>query len=832
MYNSITAEHHEKIKSIEKKHLLQRKFESNKRTSLTNSLAPSNRIITKNEQQQIQQSQAWKEEVNKAQARREQVRQQQIKQARDQQERARKEFLQQQQARQVQMRQEKEKWEREKQEHAKIMRERQEHLQRENAKREQIKQAQARREQALRREAQVAIAKREQIKQAQARAQRQQAQRQQAQRQLQRISNNNIMMKSLKKTDVRKHAQQKVLAKAQIKQAQQKQEQQKQAQIKQAQQKKAQIKQAQQKKAQEDKLNKIPDKIKHRMICLSNIPLIRNIIIDRFGDHSNIKETILIEFRPLPHLEFLLRNTIIKLNNWNHTIVCGNKNYVMCNKICENIHKGLKNKIKIIKLDIDNLTPSEYSKLLMTKEFWNRFNGDKLLVYQEDTMLFHSNINPFLKYDYVGAPWSSEQDDNSYGVGNGGFSLRTKSKMLECIEKINPTSLKLGKSTLNYMKNTKSTYIPEDVYFSKAMIDNNIGVVAKRNIAREFSQETQKSINPLGGHNFWLADKNIIKKPYVHRYSLGTTYALGKHKNDHRAGWSSIIHNAIKKNTILNSFINTNTVNNNIILIDCMEQIFLFDSNNKTISRPWIGIIHYPVIKEKNLGLLDLDTLISRAKHSLPYCKGLISLSQDTANEIKKRINIKVDIIKHPIETLPIKFSLKNFLKKKTYSVVQLGQQFRKISTIYTIKTPYPKIWVGSNNGHNDLSRELKYIDYKGKLNDVQRTEKLNNSTYDRIITENIVIIPLWNASANNSILECIEMNIPSFVTRLPASEEYLGKDYPMFYTDISVVEKIINNRELLNQKYEETYNYLLNIDKSEITHEHFNSELLKIINL
>ncbi len=259
--------------------------------------------------------------------------------------------------------------------------------------------------------------------------------------------------------------------------------------------------------------NKLPKKSQHREICLSKLPLIRNIIIDKFGDHSNVKETILIEFRQLPHLEFLLRNTIIKLNDWNHTIVCGNNNYDMIWEMCENIHKGLEKKLKVIKLDVDNLVPSEYSQLLMTKDFWNRFVGEKLLVYQEDTMLFHGNITPFLKYDYVGAPWPINQDDNSYGVGNGGFSLRSKSKMLECIDTVDPSKLVLGNSTIDYMKNTNSTFIPEDVYFSKAMIDNNIGVVATRDIAAEFSQETQKSTNPLGGHNFWLAD-GILKNTH------------------------------------------------------------------------------------------------------------------------------------------------------------------------------------------------------------------------------------------------------------------------------------------------------------------------------
>ena len=82
-------------------------------------------------------------------------------------------------------------------------------------------------------------------------------------------------------------------------------------------------------------------------------------------------------------------------------------------------------------------------------------------------------VSPFLEYDYVGAPWPPNQDDNSYGVGNGGFSLRSKSKMLECIDMINITDaerLRLGRSTIEYMKNTNSYVVPEDVYFTKTMI--------------------------------------------------------------------------------------------------------------------------------------------------------------------------------------------------------------------------------------------------------------------------------------------------------------------------------------------------------------------------
>ena len=156
----------------------------------------------------------------------------------------------------------------------------------------------------------------------------------------------------------------------------------------------------------------VNSKDSHRDMCNRLLSLIRLIEIPDFNSMTSY-ETVLIEFREFSHLEFLLRNTIIKLPSWSHTVVCGNKNENFMRKICSQICKDTKSTINIVKLDIDNLTPSDYSSLLATKHFGNNFYGEKILLYQEDTMLFHNNIYPFLEYDYVGAPWPPNQDDNS-----------------------------------------------------------------------------------------------------------------------------------------------------------------------------------------------------------------------------------------------------------------------------------------------------------------------------------------------------------------------------------------------------------------------------------
>jgi mannosyltransferase OCH1-like enzyme len=251
-----------------------------------------------------------------------------------------------------------------------------------------------------------------------------------------------------------------------------------------------------------------------RNICLESLDNIKNIELPDFQEKS-IYEAVLIEYRQLDHLEFLIRNTIIKLGEkWSHTIVCGNLNYDFVVKMCNSISP----KIKIIKTNYDNLNQSSYSKLLASQYFWDLLNGDKILIYQEDTCIFKTNIDEFIKWDYIGAPWYKHNKDTPNSVGNGGLSLRTRQCMIDVINKVSIENINLNQFTLNHIKENNMSVCPEDVYFSKAMQDYNIGIVADWDSAFNFSTENVNSIDSFGGHQFWNSDmnwdtrvKNIVK---------------------------------------------------------------------------------------------------------------------------------------------------------------------------------------------------------------------------------------------------------------------------------------------------------------------------------
>ena len=247
------------------------------------------------------------------------------------------------------------------------------------------------------------------------------------------------------------------------------------------------------------------DQTDFRDLCLIARSISQTIPLPKVKKNSD-KEAVFIEFRVLPHTEFIIHNTIDKLakHNWSFTIVCGNDNFNFYNEMIRRMNCN----IKIIKIPISNIDVSKYNELLTNENFWNMFSGNKIFIYQEDTILLKDNIDDFIEYDYIGAPFPNGSYNTPNNVGNGGFSIRSKHVMIAVIKKINIKKISYGTSTLQYMHNKKLTVPPEDVYFSSVMQKFRIGKVAPYKEASLFASEA--IYNPLscGYHKIWLGNPN------------------------------------------------------------------------------------------------------------------------------------------------------------------------------------------------------------------------------------------------------------------------------------------------------------------------------------
>lgn len=134
----------------------------------------------------------------------------------------------------------------------------------------------------------------------------------------------------------------------------------------------------------------------------------------------------------------------------------------------------------------------DYNVLLTNTKFWKSLNCDKVLIFQSDSGLLREGIEEFEEYNWVGAPWSdSEWSKGEYWKdgSNGGLSLRTVSKMIECLKR--------------YKWSGK---INEDVYFYIAL--KKLKAKLSKDINQKFSVESVFQLGTLGYH---AIDKYLSK---------------------------------------------------------------------------------------------------------------------------------------------------------------------------------------------------------------------------------------------------------------------------------------------------------------------------------
>jgi hypothetical protein len=101
---------------------------------------------------------------------------------------------------------------------------------------------------------------------------------------------------------------------------------------------------------------------------------------------------------------------------------------------------------------------------------------------------------------------------------------------------------------------------------------------------------------------------------------------------------------------------------------------------------------------------------------------------------------------------------------------------------------------IGNNEHITNNWYKHFYKSTEDLIQNVKIIEHLGNSEYDRLITENIIFINLVDASAVNTVVECIVRQTPLIVNKHPAVVELLGDKYPLYYNDINEIEDILKD--------------------------------------
>ena len=302
-------------------------------------------------------------------------------------------------------------------------------------------------------------------------------------------------------------------------------------------------------------------------------------------------------------------------------------------------------------------------------------------------------------------------------------------------------------------------------------------------------------------------------------YGLISNFKFSKKKNFNNTHSWQAVENAI---SIIHNDIATITFDT------FLEGSFLLEKNTESYKKEWVGILHYVPSKNKKYNenkeisenIFDNIYFIE----SLKYCKGLFTLStyhkkyiDDTLKSLN--LDIQVQNIIHPTYIDVIdenKFNIQKYNQNK--KIIQIGWYNQRQTTIYLLHFKYPK-YILLKKGTQQLqylNKELSLIDKKNiySANIPKIINEVDDYNYNKLLGESIIFLDFYDVSSSNIVLECINSNTPLLVNNIGGISEYLGNDYPFYYSSIEEASIKLENTDLIIA----TTEYLKKMDKTRFT--------------
>jgi hypothetical protein len=99
----------------------------------------------------------------------------------------------------------------------------------------------------------------------------------------------------------------------------------------------------------------------------------------------------------------------------------------------------------------------------------------------------------------------------------------------------------------------------------------------------------------------------------------------------------------------------------------------------------------------------------------------------------------------------------------------------------------------------------LNPITYEEKLQNwlaqrfqsVKWISRLEDPEYDNFLTESALFLDFVDCSASNAIVEAIMNEVPLLTPKIPAVVEYLGIDYPLYFSSLSEIEGLLQEEKM-----------------------------------
>jgi hypothetical protein len=262
----------------------------------------------------------------------------------------------------------------------------------------------------------------------------------------------------------------------------------------------------------------------------------------------------------------------------------------------------------------------------------------------------------------------------------------------------------------------------------------------------------------------------------------------------HRTGWPHIVEHI------------RSTVPHADRIDDFVEAAFGWDRKGGLwYDKPWIGIAHNPrgdhILSHAVRRHPWLFMRTSGWHLSRPKLRRLVVLSNHHARQLGVQ-RFRVEVLTHPTTFGHPTWDIGAW--EESRRVVQLGEWLRNTQLLQEIA---PK---GFNNVVLRKETRTTHIaeEFREKLSgrsaprphNVYLSPVLDDDYYDRILASSVMVTEVYDASANNSVLESIARAVPHLINRHPAVMEYMGPDYPGYWERREQIEPMLNDVNRLDE--------------------------------
>jgi len=262
----------------------------------------------------------------------------------------------------------------------------------------------------------------------------------------------------------------------------------------------------------------------------------------------------------------------------------------------------------------------------------------------------------------------------------------------------------------------------------------------------------------------------------------------------HRGGWSFVLDQ-----------LKYLQANDGILCISSIEE-WIF--KEKIVSEPWIGFVHQ-VAQNNCPWYPDLERMVKDLTflRSLENCRGLFVLSRVVKEYLICNLKKPVPIVRilNPAAPFPesLAFDWNKFEKLGQKRVLHVGKFLRNYQAFYDLVVPtaYQKCLLKCPDVNFDrlFDCNKQMIELKCN-NSVIIQDRVSDDEFDEMLSCSIVFVNLYDAAANNTVVECFSRNTPLVINRLSGVVEYLGSSYPLFYDTLEEATALICNNEMLKK--------------------------------